>query len=231
MTDDWTLKDQCEARYIIEQLNPLVEFDPARPEVRKIFKEKFYSTWENFVSGEIVMHWIGERGFQATMTCRRDCLLFGVLGKYFHKQKTLSCAKSKVAGFCNMLLQLRIMMAEGGGGVELYQRVHCSFQSTSSYKIPTINVLSECQLSNYFRIYIMDHLIKNTNLAYRSWKYWYGAMLHAKGMSIVVLYDMYLEVCEDKMDATGTNAYLVSYYTFRELLSSQMLQYDPKKRH
>ena len=56
-------------------------------------------------------------------------------------------------------------------------------------------------------------------------------MLHAKGMAIVVAYDMYLDICEGKMDATWMNADPVSYHTFREQLSSQMLQYDPRKRH
>ena len=135
-------------------------------------------------------------------------------------------------------------MAGGGGVCELYQRVHCSFQSTSSCNIFTVNALSECKLyvearkrgsnkskrvwviemnqarrtylSNYFRIDVMDYLIKNTNLAYRSWKYWHGAMLHTKGMAIVVACGMYLEVCEGKMDATWTNADPVSYHTFRE---------------
>jgi len=86
-------------------------------------------------------------------------------------------------------------------------------------------------LSNCFRINIMDHLIKNTNLAYRYFEYLHGAMLHTKGMSIVVAYDMYLEVCEGNMDATWTNADPVSYHTFRKQFSSQMLQYDPRKRH
>ena len=94
-----------------------------------------------------------------------------------------------------------------------------------------MNQARRTYLSNYFRIDVMDHLIKNTNLAYRSWKYWHGAILHAKGMDIVVTYDMYLEVCEGKMDATWKNTDPISYHTFREQLSTQMLQYDPRKRH
>ena len=47
----------------------------------------------------------------------------------------------------------------------------------------------------------------------------------------MVAYDMYLEVCEGKMDATWTNADHVCYHPFREQLSTQMLQYDPRKRH
>ena len=48
MPDVWTLKDQYEGCYIIEQLTPLVEGETAGPEVRKIFKEKIHSTWDNF---------------------------------------------------------------------------------------------------------------------------------------------------------------------------------------
>ena len=49
--------------------------------------------------------------------------------------------------------------------------------------------------------------------------------------AIVVAYDMYLEVGEDKMDAIWTKTDPVSYHTFREQLSSQILQYNPRKRH
>jgi len=85
-------------------------------------------------------------------------------------------------------------------------------------------------LSNYFRVDVMDHMIKNANVTYRSWKYWHGAMLHAKGMAIVVAYDMYLEVCEGKLNEDWANADPVSFHTFREQLSAQMLAYDPRKR-
>jgi len=120
------------------------------------------------------MDWLGTNGFGATMTCRRDCLPFGVPGRYFHKQKTLSSQRTKVARF----LQPVIAIKEDEDA--LFRRVHCSFQSTSSCNISTVNALNKCKLSNYFRVDLMDHLIKNTNLAYRSWKYWHSAMLHAK---------------------------------------------------
>jgi len=82
MPDGWNFKGQYEVRYIIEQLAPLAEGEPAGPEERKIFKEKFHSTWDIFFSCDVIMDWIGERGFEATMTCRRDCLPFGVPGQY-----------------------------------------------------------------------------------------------------------------------------------------------------
>jgi hypothetical protein len=48
-------------------------------------------------------------------------------------------------------------------------------------------------LGSYFRIDVIDHLIKNAKLFYRSWKYWHSPMLHGKGMVVAVAYDMYLE--------------------------------------
>ena len=79
------------------------------------------------------------------MTCRRDCLPFGVPGKYFHKQKTLSCAKNKVARFLQPIITIKDN--DGGGGFfEPYQCVHRSFLSTSSCNIYTVNALRECKL-------------------------------------------------------------------------------------
>ena len=252
MPDNWTLTGQSEVRNIVEQLLPHVEGEPADPSVKKIFKEKFHSTWDNYFSGDVIMDWLGTNGFSATMTCRRDRLPSGVPGKYLHKQKTLASHRTKIARF----LQPVVAIKEDKD--ELYRRVHCSFQSTSSCNISTVNALNECKLytearqrgsniskrvwgiemnearrtylSNYFRVDVMDHMIKNANVTYRSWKYWHGAMLHAKGMAIVVAYDMYLEVCEGKLNEDWANADPVSFHTFREQLSAQMLAYDPRKR-
>jgi len=195
MPDDWTLKGQYEARYIIKQLTPLVEVEPTGLEVKKIFNEKFHSTWD-FFTGNVIMDWIGEKGFGATMTYRRDRLIFGVPRKCFHKQKILLCAKTKVASFLQPIVAIKDYDGGGRRVFKTYKRVHCSFQSTSSYNISTVNALSKRKLyveprqrgsnnskrvwgiktnqarrtylSNYFRIDVMDHLIKNTNLAYRS---------------------------------------------------------------
>ena len=138
------------------------------------------------------------------------------------QKKTLTSHRTKTARFLQPVVAIKECKNE------LYRRVHCSFQSTSSCNISTVNALNECKLytearqrgsniskrvwgiemnearrtylSNYFRVDVMDHLIKNVNLAYRSWKYWHGAILHAKGMAIVVAYDIYLEVCEGKLN-------------------------------
>ena len=81
MPDGGTLKGQCEACYIIEQLTSLVEGEPAGPEVRKIFKENFHSTWDKKI-------WLRNYGLdrrkriRVNLTCRCDCLTVGVLGQY-----------------------------------------------------------------------------------------------------------------------------------------------------
>ena len=46
----------------------------------------------------------------------------------------------------------------------------------------------------------MDHMIKNERLFYRSWKYCHSPMLQGKAMAVVVAYDMYLEVDEEKIN-------------------------------
>ena len=105
------------------------------------------------------------------------------------------------------------------GGLAAYERVHTSFHSTSSCNITTVNALNECilwlhkkehgtgnskrllgikmnsarniYLQSYYRIDCMDHMIKNAQLFYRSWKYWHSPMLHGKTMAVVVASDMY----------------------------------------
>jgi hypothetical protein len=75
----------------------------------------------------------------------------------------------------------------------------------------------------------MDHIIKNCDMHYQSWKYWYSAMLHAKSMEIVTTYDMYKEYTECKLDLS-LKVPIEDFHTFRERLSEQMLQYNPRHR-
>ena len=88
----------------------------------------------------------------------------------------------------------------------------------------------ELYLGTYSRIDSIDHLIKNCRLKYRSWKYWHSPMLHATSLAIVIAYDMYLEVAEGKIDSEWKLQHPVDFWTFRDVLSIQMLDYDPKNR-
>jgi hypothetical protein len=48
----------------------------------------------------------------------------------------------------------------------------------------------------------MDHLIQNARIFHRSWKHWHSpAVLHAKGLAVMVAFDMHLECCEGELNA------------------------------
>ena len=86
-------------------------------------------------------------------------------------------------------------------------------------------------LSTYGRIDIIDHLIINAYVWYRTWKYWHALNNHAIALATVTVYDIYRECCELPIE----KGWLVSskdqldFFSFREKLSSQMLNYSPKK--
>jgi len=140
-----------------------------------------------------------------------------------------------------------------------YLRVHCSFQSTSSTNFSTVNALNSCAVSrrrkdrgtgknkrswaiemndarelyleSYSRVDSIDHLIKNCNLKYISWKYWHSAMLHALGLAIVTAYDMYKECATASLQEWKlAENNMMSFKEFRLKLGTQMLEYDPKKK-
>ena len=108
--------------------------------------------------------------------------------KYSHAEKHQSrCSYSKVARFTQPIVSVK--------NRDGYQRVHVSFQSSSSINITTVNYLNEYKLfaeirergkgdikriwgiemsdgrrlylSTYFRIDVADHLLKNCAIFYR----------------------------------------------------------------
>ena len=55
-------------------------------------------------------------------------------------------------------------------------------------------------------------------------------MIHGKAIAVVVAYDMYLEVAEGKLDADWKDTKPLDFFSFRERLGIQMLQYSPCDR-
>ena len=53
-------------------------------------------------------------------------------------------------------------------------------------------------------------------------------MLHATVLAIVIAYGMYLEVAEGKLDGDLKIESPVDFWTFQDVLSVQMFEYDPK---
>ena len=230
------------------QILPLCQHD--NPIIgRALFNTKPHMTWDNFFSGDDIMEYAAEQGFGLTMTCRRDRLPKNVPREYFHHKKVLVNKRTRSARFEQPIVAVK----------KINQSVLTvtSFQSTSSCNIASVNALNEVELyaftkergrgekkrrwaiemnearslylNSYGVIDRIDHLIKNCNLHYRSWKYWHSAMIHAKGMAIVVACDMYLECCTGLLNPNW-KCTPVSFYRFREVLGKQMLAYSPTDR-
>jgi hypothetical protein len=253
----WTQQGPFEVKTLLETLNGLVDGEPGDGGRRQIFKKKPHSTWDNFFSGDQICDHAGELGFGVTMTCRRDRLPNGVPSDNMCKKKTTNDPRPKAARF-NQPINLVKIVEGDGANKKGYVRVHTTFQSTSSCNISTVNALNECSmyvrkrergrkenkrfwgiemndarelyLGTYSRIDSIDHLIKNASMFYRSWKYWHSPMLHGKSLAVVVAYDLYLEVAEGKLDVAWQIDNPLDFWTFREQLSKQMLEYSPTRK-
>ena len=79
-------------------------------------------------------------------------------------------------------------------------------------------------LGTYFKIDLMDHLIKNCRIFYQSWKYWNSQMLESKDLMIVVAYDIYNECAEGGLKIEWKIEHPIEFCTFRDMLSKQMLK-------
>ena len=238
-----------EVRTCIDDLNAMVEGSEGGM-AKNIFSEHPHITFDNYFSGEPVFHYAGQKGFGLLMTTRRDRLPKDIRPEHLHKRKTDSSTRTKIARYVEPVVAVKKGF--------FYDIVHTSFQSTSSCNIMSVNSVSENKnfveartrgrkdkkrvyvieqnytrllyLNSYSRIDSMDHLVKNCNLFYTCWKYWHSPVNHAKALAIVTAYDMYLECCEGKLDSSWKIGRPESFHTFREKLSLQQLQYDPKRQ-
>ena len=95
-----------------------------------------------------------------------------------------------------------------------------------------MNEAREMYLKSYFKIDLVDHLIKNTKIFYRTWKYWHSAMLHAKALAIVTAFDIYKECSEGNLSRDWKMEVdtMLDFWQFCEKLSLKMLEYDPVNR-
>ena len=51
---------------------------------KKLLRAKTHTTWDNYLSGDLVMDWVGQNGFGAMITCWRCRLPSGVPNQYIH---------------------------------------------------------------------------------------------------------------------------------------------------
>ena len=149
----WTCTGPVEVKRMIELINPLIKGNPKdeNDTRRQIFDDTPHITLDNFFSGDQVLQYLGERGYQATMTCRRDRL--PDLGQHkmskiffnYVKGRTVD-HRSKVARFEQPIVAVKHVSANQDTGSRAYTLTHCSFQSTGGTNISGVNALYEVGL-------------------------------------------------------------------------------------
>ena len=90
-----------------------------------------------------------------------------------------------------------------------------------------MNEARQLYLGSYFHVNKLDSSLEKCKMYYHSWKYWHMDMPHAKNNAVSVVYSMYIEVTEGKLDPDWKVEKPRSYYKFRDKLSKQMLEYNP----
>ncbi len=249
--EGWTRNGSFETVFLAMKLKKMVTVKDGK---KGIFEKKPTICGDNYFQSDKVMDWLGREGFGGIFTTARDKLPAKVASKYLHKNKTFpNCKVAKVARFCHPIIAVKEV--KGKDGIN-YERIHVSFQSTSSCNISTVNALNDVfnyveirergrgenkrywviemnharrlYLSLYHAIDVIDHLIKNLRLFYISWKYWHSAKNHGFNWSVKVAYDFYLEVCEGKLNESWKIDKPMDSHTFQTTCALQMIRYDPK---
>ena len=254
MIEGMSKKGTNELVHLLKKIDTMVESTPTSLDVRKLWKEKPTICGDTFFVDNKALHWAGSNGFGLIGTSSRNMVPEGIDKKYLHIEKHQpGCPRSKVARFLQPIVAVK--------NCDGYQRVHVSFQSTSSTNISTVNCLNECYLfveirergrgknkrywgiemnhgrrmylSLYWTIDVVDHLLKNAAIYFRTWKYWHSPMNHGLALCIVLAFSIYEECCEGNIEAEWKveSKERKSYFQFREILSKQMLNYHPRKQN
>jgi len=95
---------------MIDIITPLVKGASKEPtdKRKQIFDEPVHTAMDNFFSGDEVLRFLGEQGWKATMTCRRDHLPRGVPKSYFNFIKAAPVnARSKAARFEQSIIAVK----------------------------------------------------------------------------------------------------------------------------
>ena len=244
---EWKKKGPFELVHLSKRLLEMVDGEPGG--AKKLFRKKPVICGDNYFQEDKIMDWMGEKGLGGIFTAARDRLPSDIPSEYLHKNKTDPHNKAaKVARFAQPIIAVK------NDGNKNFQRIHISFQSTSSCNISTVNALNEVfnfaelrergrgekkrywviemnhgrriYLSLYNGIDVLDHLLKNARLFYISWKYWHAPMNHALAIAIAVAYDIYIEVTLGNLDPEW-KADPVSSWEFHKTLALQAISYSP----
>jgi hypothetical protein len=252
---------QAEVVRLIDKMEPLLvgghqEDGDTR---RQIFNAKVHITMDNYFSGDNVMKYLGERGYKATMTCRRDRLPEGVPKSAFHYLKGIKVDnRTRVARFEQPIVAVKYVKQAEGSEMKDYTLTHVSFQSTGGTNISSVNALSEnvlyvrerkkgrgeqqrkwgiemCNarelyLKNYSAVDKIDQALINWRVTYRSWKWWHAPMRHGKAIAMSMAYQIYLQCAEGGVDADW-KVTPVSGPLFKKKMSAQMVNYRARQHN
>jgi len=204
------------------------------------------------------MDYAGEKGYGMTFTCRRDRYPEGLREYLHHEPGTGQNARAKSMRFEMPIVAVKQVRA--GRSTHAYTKTLVSFQSTGATNIVGVNNLPsvslyvkgkergaknnkhvwgtefnearEIYLTHYNAIDVADHMIKNAGCKYITWKYWHSPYLHALSLGLVVAYDMYKDCVEGYLEDEWTvpKKQRMSFHQFREVLSEQMLTYNPRMK-
>ena len=176
----------------------------------------------------------------------------GIPVEYLHKNVVNNDNRARATRYNEPIITVKPI--EPTESMPAYQRVHVSFQSTGATNFSTVNCLNAVQnsvqrkergrdehkhvwaikgneahftyLNLYCKIDVIDHLIKNCNIGYKTWKYWHSGMNHAFAFGVVSAHDMYLEVASGVLNPAWKVNKPMSLHKFIMRLSEQMMAYD-----
>ena len=222
----------------------------------QIYPQAPHIAGDNHFFSDNIADLLGEKGYGGTFTTRRDRFPGG-LKDYCHREKVSpGDHKAKAMRYQNPILARKQVPADGGK--KAYTRTLTSFQSTGATNISGVNNLPSLglhvqpksrgrgnsklwwgiemnearalYLAFYFGVDNIDHMISNAGIKFISWKYWHAAALHFLSMAVTSAYDMYIECCEGNLDPSWfvEEKDRASFSEFRQVLSEQMLKYDPR---
>lgn len=225
----------------------------------RLFEKPVHFTMDNHFSGDNVIRLLGEKGYGATMTTRRNRLCTEVPNKYFHHKKEAVTARSKAARFEHPIVAVKTARHPEGSTAKDYRVVITSFQSTGSTNITTLNALNKCSLyvvekqrgrgaskrkwgiemnearelylSTYSTVDKIDQMLRAWQFKILTWKWWHHAGMHGGAIGFCMAYEFYKECTQGNVDPDWKVDDPMTGPEFRARMLEQMLEYDPRRLH
>ena len=227
---------------------------------KKIYTKPPHIVADNFFTSDLLMDYMGERGYGMTGTCAKNRIPEELKPYTHHTKVDATHQRCRVMRFENPIVAIKQSEATVKG--KAFTKTFISFQSTGATNIIGVNNLPSCglyitqrsrgkknssskrvwgieqnearesYLTHYYGCDNADHMVKNAGNQFISWKYWHAAYRHVISLGIIAAYDMYIECCEGNLDASWlvVEKSRMTFRSFRMLMANQMMSYDPSKR-